>query len=244
MEIKSHEVKVGLDAQKGLELDDIAAELKQLYNLGEAESMEMQFLDGPDLELFKAGLVARLRRVGGEVELTLKWRQQVVDGKVDVAIAAAPELALNSKAELEVGTNRQTLTVSEDHTLANLPSTLEASLKALDDEALASGTPLAKRIGDLKKVTELRLYGPAHGRRWTGGHADVDDEIRFETWRLPAEGGHLDVLECSFKKKKKLDKVPILQQILLAQLEKWTGPEDALRTELILRSFQKTAVRG
>ena len=82
------------------------------------------------------------------------------------------------------------------------------------------------------------IYGPVEGRRWTGRHRDIDDDISIEVWTLPGASGTDTerIVEVSFKKKERSDNAVAKREALLKLLEQkgWLLPRDVLKTTLIL----------
>ena len=87
-------------------------------------------------------------------------------------------------------------------------------------------------------LSGARIYGPVEGRRWTGRHRDIDDDISIEVWTLPGASGTDTerIVEVSFKKKERSDKAVAKREALLKLLEQkgWLLPRDVLKTTLIL----------
>jgi len=207
----------------------------------------MQFLDGRGLELHEAGWNVRFRTVQGKdkMEVTYKRRYRVASG-LDAALAEAERDGFNAgekdyEPELEWGYKQETLTFSNE-------KSKESTNPTLPSLANARTLAVSQMPGKLKHVgadgwaksilSGARIYGPVEGRRWTGRHRDIDDDISIEVWTLPG-AGRTDterIVEVSFKKKERSDKAVAKREALLKLLEQkgWLLPRDVLKTTLIL----------
>ena len=215
----------------------------------------MQFLDGPALELHKAGWNVRVRTVQGKdrVELTYKRRYPVANG-LDAALIRAARDGFDSgeqdyEPELEWGYQQKTLTFSNE-------KTVESSGGSPTLPAAANARTLAVREmpGKLRRLGEdgwakgllsgARVYGPVEGRRWTGSHPAIDDKIAIEVWALPGAGGTgtEHIVEVSFKKKQRDASAVAKREALRELLEqkRWLLPGDVLKTALILERGNRT----
>lgn len=233
--------RVTLDARSQPSRDVLAA----FQVTGNPVTIRMQFLDGPGLELHKAGWNVRFRTVQGkgEVELTYK-RRYPVPSSLDAALARAERDGFDvdeKDAELEWGYQQETLTFSKEETKASTNPTLplHANARSLAVNEMPGKLRRFRADGWAKSILSgARLYGPVEGRRWTGRHPGIDDEIFIELWTLPGAcgTGTERIVEVSFKKKQRSDKAVEKRDILLELLEQkgWLLPRDVLKTALIL----------
>ena len=243
------EVKLFLDPSVTLDArDQPSRDLLTTFQVtGNPVTIKMQFLDGRGLELHKAGWNVRFRTVQGKdkMELTYKRRYPVPSG-LAAALARAERDGFDAREkdyepELEWGYQQETLTFSnekpKDSTNPTLPSLANARTLAVDE---MPGKLQRFRAGGWAKgiLSGARIYGPVEGRRWTGSHADIDDDISIEVWTLPGASGTDTerIVEVSFKKKERSDKAVAKREALLKLLEQkgWLLPRDVLKTTLIL----------
>jgi len=217
---------------------------------GDPVTIKMQFLDGRGLELHEAGWNVRFRTVQGKdkMEVTYKRRYRVASG-LDAALAEAERDGFNAgekdyEPELEWGYKQETLTFSNEKSKESTNPTLP-SLANARTLAVSQMPGKLKRVGAdgwAKSILSgARIYGPVEGRRWTGRHRDIDDDISIEVWTLPG-AGRTDterIVEVSFKKKERSDKAVAKREALLKLLEQkgWLLPRDVLKTALILERF-------
>ena len=243
------EVKLFLDPSVTLDArDQPSRDLLTTFQVtGNPVTIKMQFLDGRGLELHEAGWNVRFRTVQGKdkMELTYKRRYRVASG-LDAALAEAERDGFNAgekdyEPELEWGYKQETLTFSNE-------KSKESTNPTLPSLANARTLAVSQMPGKLKHVgadgwaksilSGARIYGPVEGRRWTGRHRDIDDDISIEVWTLPG-AGRTDterIVEVSFKKKERSDKAVAKREALLKLLEQkgWLLPRDVLKTTLIL----------
>jgi len=217
---------------------------------GDPVTINMQFLDGRGLELHEAGWNVRFRTVQGKdkMELTYKRRYRVASG-LDAALAEAERDGFNAgekdyEPELEWGYKQETLTFSNEKSKESTNPTLPslANARTLAVSQLPGKLKHVGADGWAKSILSgARIYGPVEGRRWTGRHRDIDDDISIEVWTLPG-AGRTDterIVEVSFKKKQRSDKAVAKREALLKLLEQkgWLLPRDVLKTALILERF-------
>ena len=243
------EVKLFLDPSVTLDArDQPSRDLLTTFQVtGNPVTIKMQFLDGRGLELHKAGWNVRFRTVQGKdkMELTYKRRYPVPSG-LAAALAGAERDGFDAREkdyepELEWGYQQETLTFSnekpKESTNPTLPSLANARALAVNE---MPGKLERFRPGRWAKdiLSGARIYGPVEGRRWTGRHRDIDDDISIEVWTLPGASGTDTerIVEVSFKKKERSDKAVAKREALLKLLEQkgWLLPRDVLKTTLIL----------
>ena len=232
-----------LDARNQPRRDVLAA----FQATGNPVTIKMQFLDGPGLELHKAGWNIRFRTVQGknEMELTYKRRYPVPSG-LDAALAGAERDGFDDdekdyEPELEWGYQQETLTFSneksKESTNPTLPSLANARTRAVNE--MPGKLQRFRANGWAKGIlSDANIYGPVEGRRWTGGLPDIDDDISIEVWTLPGASGTDTerIVEVSFKKKERSDKAVAKREAFLQLLKQkgWLLPRDVLKTALIL----------
>ena len=232
-----------LDARNQPRRDVLAA----FQATGNPVTIKMQFLDGPGLELHKAGWNIRFRTVQGknEMELTYKRRYPVPSG-LDAALAGAERDGFDDdekdyEPELEWGYQQETLTFSneksKESTNPTLPSLANARTRAVNE--MPGKLQRFRANGWAKGIlSDANIYGPVEGRRWTGGLPDIDDAISIEVWTLPGTcgTGKERIVEVSFKKKERSDKAVAKREAFLQLLKQkgWLLPRDVLKTTLIL----------
>jgi hypothetical protein len=232
-----------LDARNQPRRDVLAA----FQATGNPVTIKMQFLDGPGLELHKAGWNIRFRTVQGknEMELTYKRRYPVPSG-LDAALAGAERDGFDDdekdyEPELEWGYQQETLTFSneksKESTNPTLPSLANARTRAVNE--MPGKLQRFRANGWAKGIlSDANIYGPVEGRRWTGGLPDIDDAISIEVWTLPGTcgTGKERIVEVSFKKKERSDKAVAKREAFLQLLKQkgWLLPRDVLKTALIL----------
>ena len=249
-----YEVKFLLDPAAVLAGDDPAPAAREFFRLktDPPETIDMVFLDGRDLDLHTEHWNVRVRKKGSAAhpEVTFKRRYPVRGEPVQVLSVAARQGfgadETDYEAELEWGPANKTLGFNKDIELAG---------KALPTGRELWEAALTRLPGKLKHwirdgwavevLTDARahVFGPVRGRRWVGERAD-GGKLAFEVWPLRAGNGYdaATVVEASFKlKASEADAAAELQAGMLGKLKQrpgWLGPDDALKTEMILLRYQ------
>jgi hypothetical protein len=169
------EVKFFLDPGKTLNASNVPTpDVLTAFNAAGPLSINMQFLDGPGLQLHKAGWNVRFRTIEGkdEMELTYKRRSPIPIG-LDAALKRAEVDGFGKeekKAEVEWGFQQRTLTFSREQNepAANsvLPLIADARTRALASmpdkltpHGWAKGILSGARIANINALRE-RPPGP------------------------------------------------------------------------------------
>jgi hypothetical protein len=152
------------------------------------------FFDTPDLDLFKAGMIARARRIVGDAhDSTVKFRP-VVPGEVPQSWRAFEGFKLEADASETGVVKSASLTMPVGKGLINQVVSGEKGIGKLftkeQEEFLAS---IGKQHID---YTSLRILGPLQAHRWKFDDGACPWRITAELWKR-ADGARL--MEVSIK---------------------------------------------
>jgi hypothetical protein len=246
------EVKFFLDPSKALNANgEPNQDVLSTFNTAGPLAITMQFLDGPGLELNKAGWNVRFRTIQGEgkMELTYKRRYAVPSG-LDSALKRAERDNFDAgeqdyEPEVEWGYQQQTLTFSNEKkrdspgpALPLRPQARTLAVNEMPGKLLRAGAEgWAKGV-----LSSASLYGPVTGKRWKGEREGIDKKISIEVWTLPGacNEGKERIVEISFKEDER-DKAEKKREALLELLEQkgWLLSRDVLKTSLILERVRR-----
>lgn len=222
------------------------------------KKMTIQFMDTENKDISTNGWNLRIRKTEGKdkIELTYKKRYPLdssaetgiseVQHNITTAVAKAEhdgfDVASDFDAQIEVGYQKQTLSISRDKKVSgdgleglNLPLANEARDFLIEE----APRQFRKWSSGMDHLREAVVYGPVHATRSEGTLGDL--EIDIEVWpiRKSKSDSALELtVEASFKAKTienalkgKADLVKLLSD------RGWLLPEDSLKTQLIMERY-------
>lgn len=253
--VPNYEVKALLNTSAVVDSDNQLKSnvLSKFFTQPEIKQFNVQFLDTvpPEQNIFNNGWNLRIRKMEGrdEFELTYKKRYKVGvgplsndTGNIAAMLKTAEQAGFDStyEAQVEVGYNSQTLSISYDKEVSSngfqgtdLPL-VEDSRKFLTDNA-----PQEFSNWDTGYLNQSIIYGPVLATRFKGEWNGL--KLSIEVWpiRKCRDDPTLEpIVEASFKAssvQKALDGQDKLIGFL--QQKDWFLAKNSLKTELIMERY-------
>jgi len=261
--VPDYEVKVLLKPSEVLRSDNKLkdAVLSAFSIQSSAKKMNIQFVDTKKQDIYTSGWNLRIRKTEGEDEFELTYKKRypiekgfssTAQGNIETALITAGQEGFDSttayKAQVEVGYQKQTLSISHDAKVSDtgfegtdLPLT-EGSRKFLADNAPEKFKNWSANNWGVNHLTDSIVYGPVFAKRSKGTWDGY--RLFIEVW--PIRKSWMDaslepIVEASFKApdlKKALEGRTNLVDFM--QNAGWFLAEDSLRTKLIMERYGET----
>ncbi|KIW22558.1 uncharacterized protein PV07_10846 [Cladophialophora immunda] len=223
------------------------------------KKMNVQFIDTKDQDIYTSGWNLRIRKEEGEnnFELTYKKRYSIGEeysstagGHIDTALETAQQEGFDTtteyKAQVEVGYQKQTLSISYDVEVPDEGSEgMDLPNAKVSRDLLTDGAPKefenwnAPNWGGNHLVTSI-VYGPVHAKRFKGNWDD-GLKLSIEVWpiRKSKEDATLEpIVEASFKTSDLQKALKAREKIVeLLQKKGWFLAKDSLKTKLIMERY-------
>ncbi|KAH0829260.1 hypothetical protein AYO21_09786 [Fonsecaea monophora] len=223
-----------------------------------AKKMNIQFLDTKERDLYTSGWNLRIRKEEGEEDFELTYKKRyaidegdarIAGGSIDMALETALQEGFDTttvyKAQVEVGYQKQTLSVSSD-VKVSAKDFDGMELPRVDDSRIFLSTNAPSKFRNWVRdswgtdhVQKSIIYGPVHAKRFKGRWDG--SKLFIEVW--PIRKSETDatlepIVEVSFK-------TPDVQKALegrakileLFQKKGWLLPEDSSKTKLIMERY-------
>lgn len=252
----THDYEVRLQLNPSLVLDSnhelVSTVLQTLKASAAASTMNVQFLDTCNKDIYAAGWNARIRKADDkpDLELTYKKRYSITDSNIDAALTAANTDDFHGddtkwEAQVEWGNEKQTLSISRSKTSpssgsdkTHLPDKKESRALLIKEAPGKFDDWASNKKWGTNTLSKSRIYGPILAKRYTGKWNDI--KLYIEVWPIrKATGDGMEyIVEASFK----TDSSSVASSercSLKSQLQKegWFIAEDALKTQYILDRY-------
>ncbi|EON69911.1 hypothetical protein W97_09175 [Coniosporium apollinis CBS 100218] len=222
------------------------------------KKMNIQFVDTKNQDIYTNGWSLRIRKTEGanKFELTYKKRYPIgggysgtAEGNIDAALKTAEQEGLDStttfEAQVEVGYQKQTLSISHDEKVSDtgfegmdLPLA-EDSRMFLANKAPEKFKNWSADNWGANHLAKSIIYGPVLAKRSKGTLDEL--QLSIEVWPIrksKTDASLEPIVEASFKTpdfEKALEGRAKLMEFL--QNRGWFLAEDSLRTKLIMERY-------